>query len=372
MGGFIWSARVAAPLGATLRGRSQLYSIGLSQFNNRRTVSANVDQRPEVENDCPHRPSFRRVERAHRRRQHRRYRRTQARRWTRAAARLNRRVSDDAIFSGDLNGVVASWNGAAQRIFGYSAAEMIGKPASVLLPPERENEDPEILDRIRRGERIEHYETVRRRKDGGLVEISLSVSPLRNTRGALIGVAKIARGITERRQASDRQQLLLRVMDHRIKNLFCVASGVVALSARSAGLPAELTATIRERLGALARAHSLTLFVPSLAVATEPPAMLHALIRTIVSPHENQTIGEPDRVTVNGADIALSAVSLPTLALLLHELTTNAAKYGALSTPGVASTFAASARATCLRCDGRSAAARPRRRNPAPTDLAAG
>jgi PAS domain S-box-containing protein len=241
--------------------------------------------------------------------------------------------SDDAIFSKDLNGVIASWNGGAERIFGYSAQEMIGGPAIVLIPPERENEEPGVLERVRRGERTDHYDTVRRRKDGSLVEISLTVSPLRNSEGAIIGASESARDITERRRVYDRQQLLLREMDHRIKNLFSLASSVVALSAQSGLSPAELTATVRDRLGALARAHSLTLFVPSTAVPTEPRATLHGLIRTIISPYENRTVGEPERVRVNGADIPLSSGSLPSLALLLHELTTNAAKFGALSTP---------------------------------------
>ena len=241
--------------------------------------------------------------------------------------------SDDAIASKDLNGVIATWNNGAQRVFGYSAEEIIGKPVSVLIPPERENEEPAILDRIRRGERIDHYETVRRRKDGSLVEISLTVSPLRNSKGEIVGASKIARDITERRRAHDQQQLLLREMDHRVKNLFSLAGGVVTLSARSATSPAELAATIQERLGALARAHALTLSVSSAAAQAEPPATLHALIRAITSPYEHQTTEQRERITVNGADVPLSADSLASLALLLHELTTNAAKHGALSAP---------------------------------------
>ena len=125
---------------------------------------------------------------------------------------------------------------------------------------------------------------------------------------------------------------MLKEMNHRVKNLFSLASSVVALSARSGGSPAELAATIQDRLGALARAHSLTLSIPS-AVPTEPPATLHGLIKAIVSPYDNRAAEEPERVTVSGADIPLSPDTLPSLALLFHELTTNAAKYGALSTP---------------------------------------
>src|SRR5688500_16148369 len=88
--------------------------------------------------------------------------------------------SDDAIASKDLNGILNSWNKGAERIFGYSAAEVIGQPATILMPPDRVNEEPGILEKIRRGERVDHYETVRRRKDGSLLDISLTVSPIRN------------------------------------------------------------------------------------------------------------------------------------------------------------------------------------------------
>jgi PAS domain S-box-containing protein len=109
--------------------------------------------------------------------------------------------SDDAIVTKDLNGVITSWNHGAEQLFGYLPDEIIGKPVSTLIPPDRYNEEPGILQRIRRGERIDHYETVRRRKDGSLVEISLTVSPVRDARGEIIGASKIARDITFRKQA---------------------------------------------------------------------------------------------------------------------------------------------------------------------------
>jgi PAS domain S-box-containing protein len=241
--------------------------------------------------------------------------------------------SDDGIISKDLNGIIASWNRGAQRVFGYTAEEMIGRSVSVLIPAGRENEEPAILKRIRRGERVDPYETVRQRKDGSLVDISLTVSPIRNATGEIIGASKVARDITERRHARDQQQLLLKEMDHRIKNLFSVASSVVTLSARSAGSPAELATSVRDRLNALARAHALTISSPSTTALTDHPASLHALIKTIASPYENGTTENRDRVTVAGADVPLSHGSITSLALVLHELTTNAAKYGALSIP---------------------------------------
>jgi PAS domain S-box-containing protein len=108
--------------------------------------------------------------------------------------------SDDAIVSKDLNGIITSWNQGAQRLFGYTAEETIGKPVTILIPPERIDEEPGILERIRRGKRIDHYETVRQRKDGSLIEISLTVSPIKDATGTIIGASKIARDITARKQ----------------------------------------------------------------------------------------------------------------------------------------------------------------------------
>lgn len=109
--------------------------------------------------------------------------------------------SDDAIFSKDLDGVITSWNRGAERLFGYTAAEVIGQPVLILFPPDRVNEEPAILDRIRRGERVAHYETVRQAKSGRLIDVSLSISPIRDRDGRVIGAAKIARDITAQKAA---------------------------------------------------------------------------------------------------------------------------------------------------------------------------
>jgi PAS domain S-box-containing protein len=109
--------------------------------------------------------------------------------------------ADDAIISKTLEGVITSWNKGAERIFGYTAEEVIGQPVTILFPEDHINEEPAILARIRAGDRVEHYETVRRRKDGTLVDISLTVSPIRAADGRIIGASKIARDITEQRRA---------------------------------------------------------------------------------------------------------------------------------------------------------------------------
>jgi PAS domain S-box-containing protein len=108
--------------------------------------------------------------------------------------------SDDAIISKDLNGVIQSWNSGAERLFGYTAQEAIGQSVTMLIPPEHADEEPSILERIRRGDRIEHYETIRRRKDGTMVDISLTVSPIINEHSRIVGASKIARNITERKR----------------------------------------------------------------------------------------------------------------------------------------------------------------------------
>jgi len=106
--------------------------------------------------------------------------------------------SDDAIVSKDLNGIVTSWNPAAERLFGYTADEIIGRSITMIIPPERLGEEDDVLARVRAGLGVDHFETVRRRKDGADVEISLTVSPIRNAAGTIVGASKIARDVTER------------------------------------------------------------------------------------------------------------------------------------------------------------------------------
>jgi PAS domain S-box-containing protein len=119
--------------------------------------------------------------------------------------------SSDAIITKDLNGIITSWNHGAEQIFGYTADEVIGKPVTILMPEDRVDEEPGIIARIRRGERVEHYETVRRRKDGTLLDIALTVSPVRDQHGEIIGASKIARDVTEHKrvQSAEREAELM-------------------------------------------------------------------------------------------------------------------------------------------------------------------
>lgn len=117
--------------------------------------------------------------------------------------------SDDAIVSKTLDGVITSWNSAAERMFGYTESEAVGQHITLIIPKERRREEDDVIARIRRGERLSHFETVRRRKDGQLVEVSLSVSPVRNAHGDVVGASKVARDISERRALEQRRLTLL-------------------------------------------------------------------------------------------------------------------------------------------------------------------
>jgi PAS domain S-box-containing protein len=121
--------------------------------------------------------------------------------------------SDDAIISKTLDGTIVTWNEGATRIFGYSADEAVGRPITLLIPPDRFDEEPRILERLRRGERVDHFETVRVRKDGRPVDISLTISPIRNVAGEVIGASKIARDITAQKRADE----ALRVSNERFR-----------------------------------------------------------------------------------------------------------------------------------------------------------
>lgn len=241
--------------------------------------------------------------------------------------------SDDAIISKNLSGIITSWNKSAERLFGYSAHEAVGGSVTMLIPDDRLGEEPSILARIQSGERVDHFETRRRRKDGEIIDISLTISPIRDSEGTIIGASKIARDITERRQAEQRQEYLFREMHHRVKNLFSITGGLIKLAARTAETPDELARDMTERLMALARAYELTLpGLPGEPVAGEKPASLFQLLDSIMAPFDGSA--QHRRWSYDGDDLELETKNLTDVALLLHEFATNAAKYGCLSSTG--------------------------------------
>ena len=239
--------------------------------------------------------------------------------------------SEDAIISKSVDGVITSWNKSAERLFGFLAVEAIGQPITIIVPPDLLDEEAAIIASIRAGERIEHYETVRCRKDGTLVEISLTISPVRDKNGVIVGASKIVRDISERKRLIERQDLLLREMNHRVKNLFAVMNSLVSLSERTTTNARALADDLRARIRALSVAHNLVLSSSGGDSRPSGSASLFNLIQALFAAHQDH---RSERITVKGNDIAVGTVALTSIALLLHELITNSIKYGALSASG--------------------------------------
>jgi PAS domain S-box-containing protein len=243
--------------------------------------------------------------------------------------------SDDAIVSKTLDGIITSWNKGAERIFGYTAKEAIGQHITFLMRPDRYEEEDRIIASLRRGERVEPFDTVRQRKDGELIHVSVTMSPVKDIHGKIIGASKIARDITERKLAQEAQSLLIREMRHRVNNLFLITNAIIGLSARSAKTPADMARAVQGRLSALTRAHELTrpgLIDPTGKLRSE--TSLHSLIGAIFEPYVDEEADVPARVVIEGCDLMISESAVTNVALVLHELATNAAKYGALSADG--------------------------------------
>jgi PAS domain S-box-containing protein len=357
--------------------------------------------------------------------------------------------SHDAIVSKDLDGLITTWNRGAERLFGYTASEMIGRSITTLIPPDRHHEEVRILDRIRCGERVEPYETVRKRNDGSLVDVSVSVSPLRNAAGEVIGASNIARDITERKKAelalternlqlalagkaalvgsfaydtdtewmqisegyaaihglpdgtteiarsewllglhpedrvrleeirsrcfrerlneygadyrvvrsqgdmrwldarcfvsyhgdgrpkrvvgvnidvtarkrAEEQQCALRAeLDHRVKNVLAAVSAIAAHTKAASRSMDGFVAALDSRIQSMASTHEL------LSSSGWQGVPLRELLRRELAPYASDS-----NTCIKGPEVILSAEAAQTTALVLHELTTNAAKYGALS-----------------------------------------
>jgi PAS domain S-box-containing protein len=227
--------------------------------------------------------------------------------------------SDDAIVSKNLDGIVTSWNRGAERVFGYAAEEAIGHPITIVIPKDRQDEERTILTRIRRGERIDHFETVRQRKDGSLIVVSLTVSPVKSANGKIVGASKIARDISAEKRSQEQIVTLAREAEHRSKNLLANVVATVKLS--QSDTPEGLKQAIEGRIQALANVHSL--FVQTRWIGAE----LSTIARQELAPYEK---GE-ERARIHGLQVLLEPSAAQSVAVILHELATNAAKYGALS-----------------------------------------
>jgi PAS domain S-box-containing protein len=229
--------------------------------------------------------------------------------------------SDDAIISKDLDGYITSWNAAAERIFGYAEGEAIGRQITLIIPEHLYDEETQFLDRIRAGERIENFDTIRRRKDGTLIPISLTISPVRGKDGRIIGASKIARDISERKQIEQAQLLLSHEVNHRSKNLLAVVQSIIRYTVVHSP-PQDFLRRMDERLQALSANQDL------LIESAWRGVPIAALIRTQLGHIDNLPI---ERVSVKGESLALAPAATQAVGIAVHELASNAVKFGALS-----------------------------------------
>ncbi|RVD50033.1 MAG: PAS domain S-box protein [Mesorhizobium sp.] len=228
--------------------------------------------------------------------------------------------SFDAIISKDLTSVITSWNLAAERMFGYSPEEAVGQSILMLIPDHLKGEETEIISRVRSGDRVASYETTRRRKDGSLIAVSLTVSPVRNGVGEIIGASQIARDISAAKESERRIRLLMREVNHRVKNQFAVILSMVRETSKRSSDPQEFEELIRARIMALSRSHDL------LVTSEWAGASLFDLIQEHLKP-----FGREEQILLSGPVLTLQSNAVQNLGMAFHELGTNSSKYGALS-----------------------------------------
>lgn len=238
------------------------------------------------------------------------------------AARLAAIVSssDDAIISKTLDGVITSWNAAATHILGHEPDEIIGQPITRIIPAHLQAEEDMIIGKVRRGERTEHFDTQRLRKDGTLVPLSITVSPVRDAAGRIVGASKVARDITERRKHEQLQRMQLDELNHRVKNILATVQALAAQSLRGERTVPEARSILLGRLRALSESHG------QLSHNAWRSVPLQVLMEQILRPFGN-------RVACSGPAVQLNSQEAVSWGMVVHELATNAARYGALSQP---------------------------------------
>jgi PAS domain S-box-containing protein len=229
--------------------------------------------------------------------------------------------SDDAILSTELDMRIASWNWGAERLYGYTAEEAVGKPVTLIVPEDRLDEEAAIIARISRGERVEPHETKRRHKDGRLIDVLLTVSPVHDEQGKIVGASKIAHDISARKEAERLQRVLMGELKHRIKNIIATVQAIARQTLGSDEAMRPAREAFAARLHSLARAHDL------LTRESWDGADLGEVVNETLLPYQH------DRFEIDGPRQRLSPRVVLAMSLALHELATNAAKYGALSVP---------------------------------------
>lgn len=231
--------------------------------------------------------------------------------------------SGDAILSVGIDNKVRSWNPGAERLFGYKAEEIIGKPKAIIIPNELLKEALEQLAIAASGERV-RTETQRLRKDGSRVDVSLDLAPIGDKHGKIIGMSTIAHDITEKKAADKHQHFLMRELTHRSKNLLAVINAMARQTVRSADSLTDFEKRFSSRIQGLAASHDLL-------VSQDWAA---ASLRELVSKHIQIFADDVDsRLDIAGPEVYVGVEAVQTIGLALHELATNSVKYGALSRP---------------------------------------
>ena len=234
------------------------------------------------------------------------------------------RSSGDAIVGLSLDGVVTTWSVGAEHLLGYTSAEMVGRNISTLAPPGHEDEQSGLLQHIRCGEEIAPFDTVRQHKDGRLVPVAIRAAPILSPQKVPTGISMTLRDISERKKSEEHKTLLNRELSHRVKNSLTVIQSIAQHTLRSTPDPAAFADAFQGRLQALASAHEI------LTTADWAGAEFKALARQQLAPYLSN--GDA-RLELNGPVVVLDPEIATSLALILHELATNASKYGALSVP---------------------------------------
>lgn len=236
--------------------------------------------------------------------------------------------SFDAIISKDLSGTIVSWNKAAERMFGYAVTDVVGMPIYLIIPDDKRDEEADILRRLKLGERIDPFQTTRRHRDGRIVPISISISPIKSRAGKLVGASSIARDISETRESDRRLRLLMREINHRVKNQYAVILAVIRQTATRSRSIEEFEKRVRERIMALSHSHDLLSQVDWAGVR----------LADLVA-HQLQPFEALQLVRVLGPDIALDANAVLNLGMAFHELIINAMRFGVTDVGGISVTW---------------------------------